>query len=461
MDYKKALNRVSLVFVALVLFFTFFSQTLADLRMPLVTLSFARAGSIGSEAFAAGIVEHATVETIFAPVSGTVVHLAERGSRFWADGALFAIYTDFESLREQILRTQHDRNILALNAERVNNERALLQQQIARVVAEAPAVPALVGYELQAVGVTDRLDAARAGLATQETMYAQGLVPRHTVTERENAVRALELELQGLHIRQEAALEAQAEHTASQHQARTAQLQQLEGGLSQLDVQLRIHAAEDSSLERRMEDLLAQLDEGEYFEVIRGSLEVLSAAPGLVAGARVSEGAPIMTVAHLDNNFLVQVSFDARHYFLQAGSVVEVVVGDLRFDTLVDRVFSEGGQNTAVIEISDRQLSGGELARVRLRAPARHFANILPRSAVREDAFGYYVLTVTAEERMFGVSYFADMVRVEEVFAWDNQNAAVMFLTDVSEPVIVNSDAPVYSGERVRPVDGGDSFGLR
>ena len=461
MQYKKTLNKISITFVLLLMFFTFFSQTLADLRMPRVTLSFAEAGAIMPEAMSSGIVRPASVETIFAPVSGTIVQLVERGAQFWAEDSLFTIYSDLERLHEQISQAQHDQNILALNRERINNERALLQQQINQLMAETPTVPVLAEYDLRLAANANRLEIARRELHAQEALYEQGLVPRQAVLERENAVTAIELERQEILTRQELAVEAQAEHIAAQYRTRNTQLEQLQGAIMQMDVQLRINAAENNSLQRRMAELLYQLDRGETFEVRGGNLVVMELMPAVVTGALINEGAPVMTTALLDNNFIIEAPFDARHYFLQVGSVVEVIIGDIQINTLVQRVFNEGRRNIALIEINSRELSGGELALVRLVGVTRNFASVIPRSAIREDSFGYYVFVVEAEERLFGISYFAQMKRIEEVHARDSRNGAVSCLHDLEGPVIVNSDVPIYPGTRVRLVDSGDFVDTR
>ena len=460
MQYKKTLHKISIAFVILVMFFTFFSQTLADLRMPRVSLSFVEAGAIRPETMSSGIVQPANVETIFAPVSGTLVQLAERGAQIWQDQVIFTIYSDLERLHEQIIQAQHDQNILALNRERVNNERALLQQQINQLMAETPTVPVLAEYDLRLTANNNRLEIARRELLAQESLYAQGLVPRQTVVERENALSALELERQEIITRQELAVEAQAEHVAAQYRNRNTQLEQLQGAIMQLDVQLRINSAENNSLQRRMAELLGQLEEGETFEVYGRNQVILELMPAVVAGSQINEGAPVMRTALLDNSFIIEAAFDARHYFLQVGSLVEVFVGDMQIDALVQRVFNEGRRNIAVIELQSRQLSGGELARVRLVGPVRNFAQILPRSAIREDALGYYVFVAEAEERLFGISYYARMTRIDGVQARDDRNGAISF-TELEGPVIVNSDVPIVAGSRIRPVDSGDFIDSR
>jgi multidrug efflux pump subunit AcrA (membrane-fusion protein) len=122
----------------------------------------------------------------------------------------------------------------------------------------------------------------------------------------------------------------------------------------------------------------------------------------------------------------------------------------------VATVIPDGGRNTVTIEVESRVLTGGELAMVTVLGASVSHPNIIPISALRMDMNDYFILYVEAEEGRFGTNYYVRQRRVTPGQS-DSQNVAVndYFSRGASfnEPIIINSDSPVYPGMRVRLVD--------
>ena len=78
---------------------------------------------------------------------------------------------------------------------------------------------------------------------------------------------------------------------------------------------------------------------------------------------------------------------------------------------------------------------------------------IIPKSALREDTNGSFVLVVTSKSTPLGNRYTATRVDVQ-VLAEDDTNAAVSGLSSNNDYVITTSSKPLEAGELVRMVDG-------
>jgi hypothetical protein len=91
MDYKKVLQRITVLFILLLLILTFFSQTLLDLWIPRVSLVLAKEGTIAPEAMASGVVEPIMKDLIFTPVSGIITQMMERGDEINNSSVLFTV----------------------------------------------------------------------------------------------------------------------------------------------------------------------------------------------------------------------------------------------------------------------------------------------------------------------------------------------------------------------------------
>jgi len=466
MDYKRTLRNITIAFFCVLAAFTFFSQTLADLRIPRVSLAFTQSRVVGQEAIAVGIVTAANTETIFTPVGGTIVQLEERGEQVSGTTVLFTIRTeerDFQPLQEQINQAHDELRLIALNRERVQASRALEQQRINQLMEDTPTAPALVEFDLQLANNAHQIETAQRELEERQALFAQGIIPRHQVTEREDTLATLQRAREEILIRQELALEAQAEHITEQIRARNTQIELHQAAIAQFDLQLRVHTAETESVHRRINELTSRMiGGGGYVEIeSEGNRTILDFMPGVTVGARISEGAPMMMTALRDNQFTIEVPIGAMQYFVEVGNEAVVEVGTTQITGNVRRIFSDGGRSMAIVEVNDRRLSGGEFAFVTIQGQRSSFTNTVQRSALREDSSGYYLLIVEAEERLFGVSYYARALRLVDVLGRSDRYVAVIARESLDVPIIINSDVPVYVGTRVRPVDGGDFDEIR
>ena len=469
MDYKKTLYLTSIAFMAVLLTFTFFSQTLTDLRIARVNLVFAETRIVVPEIHSSGTVEPLNKVMLFAPADGTIVQVAEPGYRALSASVLFTIHSDLQSLQELLLQAQDEQRLIMLNTERVQNDRAMEQQRAGQILAESPAAPGLVEYELQLVSNTNQLDIARRELAESQALFAQGLTPRQTVTEREDALAALELAREEILTRRGLAEAAQATLAADQDRARAAQLSQSQAAISQLDLQLRIHALEAERIRQRIEELDGQIYGDGIIEVRAGdNLTALELMPGIVPGARVSEAMPVMRTAVRDGRFRVTAPFGQNIPYID--SLEEMRPAYIHFGAQeiigrVARIFPEGDMMMVAVDVENTRFSGGERAMMRIQGTGTHSRQAIPRSALREDGQGFYMLYVEAEERLFGISYYARVRRISAIDARsaDGFVAAGLdfFESPITAPIIANSDRPVLAGDRVRPVEVGDFFETR
>jgi biotin carboxyl carrier protein len=459
MIYKGILQKICIAFVAALLALTFFSQTLADLRTAQVTTTFMEPGVISPVENTSAIIEPANIQTIFAPIDGVITQIAGAGENVGANQPLFTIHGDLRNLQSSLEQARDDVRLVALNVERVNSERAAVLRQISQLQADSETGPELLEYELQLVAIDNRIALAQRDLEAQESLFEQGLVPGQTLTERQNALELLFLDRDHILARMQLAEDLQAEALEEQQQAERVKLEEYQTAINQLDIQLRIHAAEAESAQRRINELLAQMEGGGILETLAdGNMAVWEALPGIAEGAKVAEGTPIMVIARRDNQFVLNIPLSRSITFLREGSAATITVGEDNHNATISRIFSERGQRTAVVNVTNTGFSGGEWAEVRLHGDSMNYRRVIPRSALRIDPTGYYMLAMSAEERLFGFTYYANFIRIDTVTARDERFVAVVLQywdDEENMPIIVNSDMPISPDERVRPVDGG------
>jgi len=484
MNYKKIIARITVVFVGIILFLTFFSRTLVDLHIPRVAVSFADSGTIRPEAISSGVVRHADTERVFAPASGRITRIVERGDTLTARDILMVITSDLETLQNQLTQAEHDQRVQALNQDRTATDRAVEQARLVQLLSEPLTLPTrpilrIWEYDMQLETNENDINRLEDDLANLEVLYVQGAVPRQTILDREaDLARLTQAREQILRRREqtiatyEMAVEAYTDGVDSAERNHQNQIQTQQNRIAQLDFTLIAQNMEMERIERRIYELTEQIADGGAVEFTVADMEstalgtraVTDVMSGMVVGAQVQEGMPMMDIALRNNNFFIEASFPQQQDFIDLHQNVDIMVGNEILTGLTTRIVAEGGRNTVTITLQSGTLIGGELARVTVSPGVSNHANIIPISALREDQMGYFILVVEAQEGRIGTSYILRQ-HIVSPGRRDNSNVVItspFFGMEIPEgPIVINSDVPVHAGVRVRLVAGYEVAGPR
>jgi len=472
MRYKKILTRLTIVFVGIILFLTFFSRTLVDMHVPRVSVAFVQSGVIAPEARSSGIVRPADSERIFSPASGRITQIVEAGDNINANTVLFTITSDMQHLMDMLTQAEHERSINALNIDRVRSEQTAEQQRLNQMIAEPVSTltrPTLNLWEYDMQLESNDNDVARIheDLESLAILYEEGIIPRQNIIDRESDLVRLAQAREQIYQRRnrtiqnhEAALEAYEESAANMARNRETQIQNQRDRITQIGFTLDMHQLDTERINSRINNLLEQVEADGVVEVqLDGggftNRTVYELMPGITVGSIIHEGAPVMITTLRNNRFIIEASFPQADGFIRTGQGVSIVIGENDLDGTTSRITPDGARNIVTIDVESSRLIGGELAFVTVSGTRSNQPSIIPLSALREDSNGYYIFFIERVERIFGSHYYVRTQRVN-VRGHDHNNAAVTssFGMDevTTEPIIINSDMPVRVGERVRLV---------
>ena len=190
MNYRTILNRAAIAFVVLLVFLTFFSRTLLDLSVPRVSVAFVDRGSIHPEAISAGIVMPQDTERIFAPASGRITQIMARGDETNRASILFAISNDLQTLQNSLEQELHNLRVNALAIEQTTSNRTEAQRrlnQLQEQPLDLPNAPTLnlFEFDIQLDANTIAIETIESDITTLELLYAQGVIPRQDITNRQ------------------------------------------------------------------------------------------------------------------------------------------------------------------------------------------------------------------------------------------------------------------------------------
>ena len=473
MRYKNILMRLTLAFIGLLLFFTFFSRTLVDLNVPRVSLTFSQQGHIRPEAVSSGIVRPADTERILAPVTGRITYILEEGDTINAQTVLFTITNDLQALQDTLTQLEHDRRMAALNIERAQNEQSAEQQRLNQMLtqpAEAPATPTLRlwEYDMQLEANTNDEQRILDELADLEILYEEGIIPRQSIVDKEGELTRLaqareqivQRRYQAIQNHEEAMI-LYEELSANLGRNRDVQIQSQRDRIAQLGFTIRIHNLEMERVMARIDEVSQQIeDDGvTYVTLEEGAFAnraVAEILPGMAIGATVQEGAAVMVTTLRNNQFIIEAPFPQIQDFISTGQEARIRIGKDEINGSTGRITPDGGRNIVTIEVQGGGLVGGELAMVTILGASTNHPAVVPLSALRREQNNYFILYVEAYEGWFGSNYYVRSQMVNPLRR-DTANVAInglhgMVVTDA--PIIINSDMPISAGDRVRLVAG-------
>jgi len=471
MTYNRILRIIATSFFILLVVLTFFSRTLLDLQVARVSLAFISRETIRPEARAGGIVRLADYEVIFAPHTGRITQILQLGDETdFTNTLLFTISSDVQALETVLENYEHSLRVNSLNIEQTQTNLGNARTRLANLQAlpiEQPTAPTLNlwEFELQLEANTTARQQVEEDIITLEILYAEGVIPRQDVINREAEITRLATARDEIYTRMQLAVDAYNiardnydNSIAAGQRNRQEQLQVQQNAIAAYEFSITSITLERERLLSRIETVQEQIESG---GVVYVHLEehtnriVTELSPGIAIGSMVIEGAPIMTTAIRNNNFLIAATFPQMQDFISVGQTVEITVATDTFEGQTTRIVPEGVWNRVYISVSARQLIGGEHANVTVLGASTTQPNVIPLSALRYDSMGYHILFVNSHPRRFGEDYYVYRANVD-VGQRDARNVAISTRFELpTSPIIVNSDMPISPGQRVRPVATG------
>jgi len=478
MAYKKFLKRITIIFVCILVFLTFFSRTLLDLSVPRVSLAFVGQGSIRPEARSTGIVSRADTERIFAPASGRITQILQSGDETDSQTVLFTISSDLQSLKDSLQQAEHELQVNALAIEQAIANRSDAQLRLSQLQNQPLDIPPqptlnLWEFDMQLDTNTANIESIQSDIATLEILYAEGIIPRQDITNRESDLEQLLQSREEIYTRRnmaienhETSLENYEDSIAANQRARQDLIQSQQNIITGHNFTVSSHNMERDRIETCIANLNEQIEDGGvvYVQLAEHPNRIITEiSPGIDIGTIVVEGAPILTTAIRNNRFEIQASFPRSQDFIRPNQDVDITIGTTRLEGTTTRIVPDGGHNLVYIQINTNQLVGGELVHVIVSGGNFPHDSIIPLSALRQDQNGYYILFIEPSERFFGNDYIVHQMQVEPTRR-DARNVAISArwgLELPEGPIVVNSDMPVIALQRVRPVASHDFIPTR
>ncbi len=176
------------------------------------------------------------------------------------------------------------------------------------------------------------------------------------------------------------------------------------------------------------------------------------------AGKETTAGSAMAVIDVVDRGYTVRVSVTREQaQQVKPGDTAEVTnyygwgrTLEATLEQIVADPESQGQRRILVFRVTG-DVDPGTNITLSIGQRSTTMDTIVPKSALREDSNGHFVLVVTSRSTPLGNRYTATRVDVE-VLAEDDTNAAVSGLT-ANDYVITTSSAPLAAGSQVRLVE--------
>jgi hypothetical protein len=400
-------------FLAALLVLIFFSKTIYTGNLPEVSATKPFRGTLDKREISSGIAKWTTLDTFYAPVSGTVAEtLVKEGETVRADQPilrmeyksddaerkLMGIETSIQKLQGEISTTQ---------SKLANIERAL------RGTDTAP--PSPLDFDIYK---------AKTALQIAELSFQYGAISRSDLETARNNLAALYLNYE------------------ESRDTLTRDLQ-----TKQLDLQ---------SLVLEAKACRETIGDYEKYTLIHaeysGVIEALYGEKGKFA----AENAPLFSIG-VGAEFTVECLVSLENNFITQGDTCALSNASHEFKGIVARIKPSEGGKTINIHVTSTDISAGETFQVSFEKKSATSYTLVPSSAVNQDNNGYYLNRIKRSTGILGQEYLIERL---DVYIGDSdlQNTAVIQGITFFEPLVLVSNKALQVGDRVLLTNAEDFF---
>ena len=478
---KKIVTKLSVAFFGVVLFLTFFSNTIIALNLPGVVVGEYRLGRVTTTHRSFADIEFATVNTLFAQDGGRISLALRVGDRFNYGDVLFTIEVDREELFDQLEDAKSRLETTLINMERMLGDLAFEESRLSGLSLDVPPVatihpPDISRFEFEARRLEAEIGQAEEDYRRNLVLFEAGGISQAQIDEavrriellRESYLRNAEEMATALQNHNLAVADASHAHQLLLRQRRQSFEMERSGiahRIESLGYSIRLLEMEESDRRRALRRLQDQIDADGIATVYAEQDGVVRYIPaGLEDGLFVSRNQIVMRYAPTGNNrFIINAGFPERVGRIPGDSRVRINIVAMHHAPIEGemlRTTAIGGRLQVEIAFETGAfINGGETAEVILEQlsnfappPFAGPQNILPNSAIRQDGTGFYIMYASREPNMLiGYGYIARQSRIGIDNIGDRYTAFIRGEA-IHGPIIIQSDRVFTEGDRVRIV---------
>jgi multidrug efflux pump subunit AcrA (membrane-fusion protein) len=409
---KKTVGAIIWVFLILLLFIT---KTIYTYKLPEVTGSRPKRGTLSKLEISSGITSWAETETIYAVATGAVGRVFVReGDEVEAGQILFEMDFDIVSAERRLAETEN--NIAKLEAD-IRSQRSKLNSIYMALAAEGYAVPgdepvSADSLSGQAGIIAMEISKAKQLLEISKVEFEMGFQSRNELTNAENSLKSL--------------------------------LYRYEVEAEDLEHSLAMKAIDLENLRLSRETIREVLRDYRNNAVIRapaaGTILNLSAERGKF----YPENSPLVSIG-VGHEFIVECAISLDNNFVNPGDNCELSNASHVLKGTVQRVRPSAQGKTVTVTIVSDEVSDGESFSITFEKNSASSFILVPNSSVNQDSDGYFVYQIRRRNGIMGNEYYLERLNIF-IGDSDHQNTTVIRGIMLFEPIVLVSNKALSNG---------------
>jgi multidrug efflux pump subunit AcrA (membrane-fusion protein) len=411
---KKVIQKIAITFLLIILFFTFFSNTINNLSLPLVTTDKPINGALINSLTASGAITEKEAIEIYADGNRKVNEVKVKVGDTVTKGQELIVLDNTELVNQ------------------LKDEKARLDQKKLNLskLQEAVSESNILAIDKNIELAKQKLQEAEAKLKALRDKYSVGQATQEEVNAAETNVNNAKMDYD----------------IAQNNKEKTVKDNGRDVNSLKLDIEMQERKVNDINDKINNSVIKAEAD-GEVLEVNAVKNRIYNNSQPAVKLSNSSGGYTITFTVDSDSADLVK-----------EGSDISITLDSTRkskkakVETIHDNVQMRGQKKDIVVSLSSEGVNLGVTASINVSSNSKAYNTLIPIDALREGDDGYYVYVISQKKGTLGDEYFARQVKVE-VEAYDSSKAAVSDGVMPMDKVIVTTDKTLSDGDQVRLQD--------
>lgn len=442
-------------FLAVLILLIFFSKTIYNYNLPVVTAVKPERGRLSKLEISTGIVDYADIENLYAAVGGTVEEVLVKEGDFAARGqALLRLSFDRDEAERRLREIRNNRSKLNNDIQSINLKLERINRSIADLEDETYEEDEVSSYELDLLAID--ISKARAELRDARERNEDGEAADLEVARARYALESLYIKQDELERKMAEQKETAKESLKEQEKSRETKLKDYESDLAALELDLKTKNIELGGLALQEEPYQKALEDFDAYAVIAAPAAgtVISLAAG--KGEAIREDQLIASIG-AGGRFNIDCAVSLDNNFIVPGDVCELSNSSRVLSGAVTKITPAAQGKTVSVSFSSDEVAAGETFDVTFKKESTTAYTLIPNGALRQDNDGYFINQIKRRDGILGKEYYLTRVDVY-IGDSDSKNTAIVQGITFFEPIALISDQPVAPGDTISLKNAGDFF---
>lgn len=425
------------IFMGIVLFLTFFSKTLYNFYLPTVRVTVPAGGNLMDLIEESALITYTDSRNVYAEGEAKIKEVyVIAGQKVKKGQLLMALETNSEEVEQLTLNVQEKEQDIELLTMKSNNIQSGIDDAKSNLDAIEKGTYALKENPEYELDIHD----AEKTLDDMQTLYEAGAVSRSEVDEASRKLETARMKYK--------------QYIQSEKEKITELLKNKQENISDLHFQINNAQSELAALMKK----LMQAENSGIMAETDGIIINVSAENGSL----VNKNDILFKMAKLTNEWKAEFTVDEEKLDLfDEQSKVEVVIKGVaenlacEIAAIIPSESENGEEHKVTVNIKNtNQVLAGKKAYIKITMERGPYDAIIPNSALRKDANGYYIFVLREEYNVLGKSFIVHKVSVDLLDA--DASLSAIKGPAITEPVITSSTTSIENGSRVKYIEAGD-----